>query len=111
MLVGRPVGLPKSGGRAKGTPNRKTQEVANKLYELGCDPIEGMARIAMDNTQPTELRVRCYAELAVYMYPKRKAVEHTYPADDPPFLFVVQAVSADQKLPMSAPDRDEFLTD
>jgi hypothetical protein len=40
------------GGRQKGTPNRRTQEVADKLAALDCDPIEGMARIAEDTANP-----------------------------------------------------------
>ena len=65
----------KSGGRAKGTPNKRTTEVADLLYALGCDPVEGMARIAMDEAHAPELRGRMYAELASYLYPKRKALE------------------------------------
>jgi hypothetical protein len=34
-----------------------------------------MARIAMDEQHTPELRGRMYAELAQYVYPKRKAVE------------------------------------
>jgi hypothetical protein len=67
----------KTGGRQKGTPNRRTLEVADKLAALDCDPIEGMARIAMDTANPPQLRARMYAELAGYVAPKRKAVEYT----------------------------------
>jgi hypothetical protein len=42
---GSPKGL-NNGGRAKGTPNKKTLEVIAKLEKLDCDPIEGMANIA-----------------------------------------------------------------
>ena len=72
----RPKGLPKTGGRQPGTPNRKTHELAEKLDKLGCDPIEGLALIAIDQETAPELKVRCYAELAQYVYAKRKAVEH-----------------------------------
>jgi hypothetical protein len=72
---GRPVGLPKTGGRQKGTPNRATLTAAEKLEALGCDPLEGMARIAMDERNSPETRGRFYSELAQYIYPKRKAVE------------------------------------
>ena len=73
--MARPKGLPKTGGRQRGTPNRKTHELAEKLEALGCDPIEGMARIAMAAETAPELKVRCYAELAQYIHAKRKAVE------------------------------------
>lgn len=65
----------KTGGRLAGTPNRRTSELIERLDALGCDPIEGMARIAMDSSSTPELRGRMYAELAGYVYPKRRAVE------------------------------------
>ncbi|MBA3684060.1 MAG: hypothetical protein H0W72_02325 [Planctomycetes bacterium] len=70
-------GQPRVGGRIKGTPNKRTQDVMDRLAELGCDPIEGMARIAMDEGAPIEVRSRMYSELAQYVAPKRKAIEHS----------------------------------
>lgn len=67
----------KTGGRKKGTPNKRTQDVIERLEALGCDPIEGMAKIAMDKKEPTELRAQMFKELAQYVAPKRKAVERT----------------------------------
>ena len=48
-----------------------------KLEALGCDPIEGMARIAMDEANTPELRGKMYAELSCYIAPKRKAIDHS----------------------------------
>ena len=42
----------KTGGRTKGTPNRATADVIARLAELNCDPIEGMALLALDPRQP-----------------------------------------------------------
>ena len=70
MALGR-----KTGGRTLGTPNRRTVDINDLLARLNCDPIEGMARIAMDSTTPIEIRARMYAELAQYVAPKRKAVQ------------------------------------
>jgi hypothetical protein len=67
----------KRGGRKTGTPNKRTLAVAERLEALGCDPIEGMARIAMDESQPMQLRATMYRELAQYLAPKRKAMEVT----------------------------------
>jgi len=94
----------KKGGRVKGTPNKKTQDVIDRLKELDCDPIEGMAKIAMNDVtcsvcegsgkmdddegcEPCygsgkllatiELRGQMYKELAQYVAPKRKAIEVT----------------------------------
>ena len=71
------TGHPKlaNSGRRKGTPNRLTGDIAARLEALGCDPIEGMARLAMDEENTPELRGRMYAELSSYLYPKRKSVE------------------------------------
>ncbi len=74
---------PAGSGRRKGTPNRATAEISERLAELGCDPIEGMASIAANEANPAELRGRMYAELAQYVYPKRKAVEHSGYGGDP----------------------------
>lgn len=65
----------KTGGRTKGTPNKRTVEVMEKLETLGCDPIAGLAQLAMDPSNSPELRGRMYAELAGYVAAKRKAVE------------------------------------
>lgn len=65
----------KTGGRQAGTPNKRTTELSERLEALGCDPIEGMAQIAMNEANPLELRGRMYAELAAYLFPKRKATE------------------------------------
>ena len=67
----------KTGGRQRGTPNRRTQEAQEILAELNCDPLVGMAKIAQDEANSPELRGRMLAELAAYAYPKRKAVEVT----------------------------------
>jgi hypothetical protein len=66
----------KTGGRIRGTPNKRTLEIQDRLCSMGCDPIQGMADLAMDANNTPELRGRMYAELAQYIAPKRKAVEH-----------------------------------
>jgi hypothetical protein len=42
---------------------------------LGCDPIEAMARLVVDENEPIALRFAAMKELAQYVAPKRKAVE------------------------------------
>lgn len=73
--MGRPKGLAKTGGRKAGTPNRNTQALIEILDSLGCNPIEVLARIALDPTTKPELKVRCFAELAQYVHPKRRATD------------------------------------
>jgi hypothetical protein len=64
------------GGRKRGVPNKRTRDVEERLAALRCDPITGMARIAMNKKNPVELRARMFAEPAQYVAPKRKALEH-----------------------------------
>jgi hypothetical protein len=65
----------KTGGRKAGTRNRQTREITELLESLGHNPIEAMVRIATDPNASLEPRGRMNAELAQYVYPKRKAVE------------------------------------
>ncbi len=65
----------KTGGRIKGTPNKRTKEITELLAALECEPVAGMAAIAMDERNPVELRGRMYAELANYVHAKKRATE------------------------------------
>lgn len=65
----------KSGGHQIGTPNRRTLEIEQRLIALGCDPIKGMALIALDVNNAPELRAKMFSELAQYVAPKRKALD------------------------------------
>src|SRR6185503_2272964 len=68
---------PANAGRKKGSTCKLTADVRTRLQELGCDPIEGLARVGMAAESKGERAVasRCFAELANYVYPKRRAVE------------------------------------
>ncbi len=94
-------GHKKSGGRVKGTPNKKTQTLMEKVAELGVDPFEILLHYASGNwkalghPKPTQtrytmtgepyeipiitedMRIQSAKEAAQYIHPKRKAVEVT----------------------------------
>lgn len=76
-MAGRKPGGKKTGGRKPGTPNKITTDIQHTLARLKCDPVEGMAKMANDKKLEPALRLRAYAELANYVYPKRRAVEIT----------------------------------
>jgi hypothetical protein len=71
----------KTGGRKRGTPNRKTGELVERLETLDCDPLAALVAVAADPTTPLEIRVSINKELLAYVFPKRKSidVEHTGP--------------------------------
>lgn len=83
---GRPVGLPKTGGRTKGTPNRATLALREKLEAIGCDPFIELAKMGMNDKNSGELRERCLNDLLPYLYPKRKPVDMS--SDDPAVINV-----------------------
>lgn len=60
---GRPPGLPKTGGRVKGTPNRATVALREKLAALGCDPVAELVGIAKDPKTETGFKVNIYTLL------------------------------------------------
>lgn len=98
MAGGRTPGDTSGGGRTKGTPNKKTAELKELIEEVlpGFHPIVAMAKIAhmglisrpqfdeagnytgqKDLPIGDEYRTRCLTEVGQYLYPKRKAVEHS----------------------------------
>lgn len=64
-------------GRKPGVPNKDKAEIEEKLKALGCDPLEGMAKLALDPNSSPDLKGRMLSELAGYVCAKRKAIEHS----------------------------------
>jgi hypothetical protein len=75
VSIGRPPGLPKTGGRKKGTPNRATLTLREILLASGCDPGAGIAKIAEDPENPVTVRLQAYALLMPYYHPKLKPID------------------------------------
>jgi hypothetical protein len=73
-MGGRPPGRAKTGGRQKGTPNRSTQVLREKLAELGCDPAAELMTIARDPKANIGLRVDIYKSFLRHTYPLPKPV-------------------------------------
>src|SRR5579864_7843656 len=72
---GRPTGYAKTGGRQRGTPNKARQDVRERLVALGCDPIDGLARIIKNPEATLELQRGCFNDLLPYGYSKLKPVD------------------------------------
>lgn len=95
----------KTGGRVAGTPNKRTVDVIEKLEALDCDPISAMARIAMDATNPPELRGRLLAELAQYVAPKRRSLDMSAQSAAPISIRIgIPAKSSDAESIETRPD-------
>ena len=72
---GRPLGLPKTGGRVKGTRNRTTSELQEKLAALNCDPIEELVKIARDPKTETGTKASIFSQLMRHTSPIPKPVD------------------------------------
>lgn len=72
---GRPVGLPKTGGRQKGTPNKSTSFLRERLAAQGCDPADELLKIAREPNTRTESRIQVYSILLPYVYPRPKPLD------------------------------------
>lgn len=101
MSRGKKPGSPKTGGRQKGTPNKKSTEAARLAERLGVDHFEVLCLIAkgdwkslgyeratvtrfgkdgmtLEEDQITiDHRLSAAKEGAKYLYPQLKAVEHS----------------------------------
>ena len=68
------------GGREKGTPNKRTKELAEILGAF--NPAEKLMEI-YNSTEDEQLKASICKDLLKYVYPQRKAVEMTADVDMP----------------------------
>jgi hypothetical protein len=83
---GRPKGLPKTGGRKKGSSNKLSARAKAAVYDArammdaqGFDPIQAMMRVAQKAEAEGDgpLAMSGYKEIAKYYAPQLKAIEIT----------------------------------
>lgn len=70
MAAGRPKGLPRTGGRQKGTPNKATAEIKALAQVHGPDAIATLVKIMQGAKQPSASRVAAAKELLDRAYGK-----------------------------------------
>ena len=73
------TGLPNKGGRPKGSRNKRSLELAELLAKQfpGYDPVAAMAAMANDTSLDEPLRLAANKEVAKYVRPQLKAIEHS----------------------------------
>lgn len=78
---GTPVGLlkrKKTGGRQRGTPNKRTLERQTAIAAIkasGRDPVSFFADLLKNEDVPLDLRFAAAKELAPYVHPKLASIE------------------------------------
>ncbi len=79
--MARPIGSPKTGGRQKGTPNKRTAEIADVFENIGFNVPEQLVSL-MPDLSP-EKKATVLLVLMNFLYPRRKAVEQKIEIEPP----------------------------
>jgi|SRR5882762_8854666 len=74
---GRPKGHPKTGGRKRGTPNKRTTELQARIRATGMMPLDFMIAVMRNAKAPLELRFEAARQAAPYVHPRLTAIEHS----------------------------------
>ena len=85
---------PKTGGRQKGTPNKKTKELIEILGAF--NPAEKLKEV-FKNTNDDNLKAKICLDLLKYIYPQRKAIDFQS-EEDKGFTVIVQDEKAKKML-------------
>lgn len=70
--MGKPIGSQKTGGRQKGTPNRKSLNGSVLFQDYGFDPFGELIKL-MDELLPDQ-KAKTILRLMEFVFPKRKAI-------------------------------------
>ena len=62
------------GGRAKGTPNRRTQEQIRAIAESGMTPLQYLISVMRDERAAPALRLDAASKAAPYVHPRLSAL-------------------------------------
>jgi hypothetical protein len=84
----RPKGTPKTGGRVKGTPNKRTRQLQEAIEASGVTPLQYMLRIMRDENAPTAERMHAATAAAPYVHARLAAIEHAGSEQKPMRLVV-----------------------
>lgn len=89
----RLAGTPKTGGRKRGTPNRRTLNLAHQFEEIGFDVPARLLELLPE--LPAKDQANILIDLMGYLYPKRKAIELTEPVDPQDLNMTITFVDSD----------------
>jgi hypothetical protein len=71
MALGR-----KTGGRKKGTPNKKTKELQYRIETSGLTPLDYLLRVMRDPEAGEHERLDAAKSAAPYVHPRLSTIEH-----------------------------------
>ncbi len=80
--MGRQPGAPKTGGRKRGTPNKRSLDLVETLDRHNFNPIEKLFGIIPELSAKEQAHV--LLGILPYLYPKRKSLDFTLQSEEPP---------------------------
>jgi hypothetical protein len=89
MALGR-----KTGGRKKGSRNKRPRELIERIEASGLVPLEYMLSVMRDENQPQEVRMEMAKAAAPFVHPRLAAVKVQGDKDAP--LFDLSALTDDE---------------
>ena len=72
---GKPKGAPKTGGREKGTPNKRSLELLKGLMAHDCLPAQEIAALLKSSDLHAAQKIEAWEHLLPYLYPQQKAID------------------------------------
>lgn len=73
--MARPKGSPKTGGRQKGTPNKKSHHLNEIFIENGIDIGDELVRLYQASKSNSD-KLQILYKILDYIFPKRKSIDH-----------------------------------
>lgn len=74
-MAGRKPGTPKTGGRQKGTLNRRNAELQAHVAATGETPLDFLLRVMRDKEADEDKRIDCAKAAAPYVHAKLASVD------------------------------------
>ena len=84
----RPKGTPKTGGRKKGTPNKRTRQMQEAIEASGLTPLEHMLSVLRDENATAMERMDAAKAAAPYVHARLAAIEQAGNEEKPVRMIV-----------------------
>lgn len=75
-MAGRYKGTPKTGGRAKGVPNKDTRTLHEICDRLKINPFEALLHL-YSTTRNEGIKLGALSQACKYIFPQLKAIDHS----------------------------------
>ena len=72
--------MPKTGGRQRGVPNRRTRELQEGAVQSGLDPVKYLLQVMGDEKADVDRRDRAAVAVAPYVAPRLSSIDATVKA-------------------------------